>query len=103
MANNAFDSLWREWLEEYPEIAYGAFRPQTGSPSFIDYWKGHQGDVYSDYLASLGRMTLGGQPPSLDYSSFLGNYPWMQYWQGLSPTQRGEYPSRFAPSLRWFV
>ena len=103
MANDDYlSSLWKEWLEETPRALYGAMLP-TGTPSFTDYWKSQYGNVYGDYMKRLGEMALGGQVPSLDYSSYLSQYPWMRYWQNLAPSQRGEYPSRFAPGLRWVL
>jgi len=100
MMNN---NIWQWWLEETPEALYGAMRPRQGGRSFLDYWRGQEGRVWGDYMAQLGQMAMAGQPPSLHYQEFLGDYPWTQYWQGLSPGERGERRSTFAPSLRWYV
>ena len=92
---------WKWFLEDYPETAYGAFRPQAGTPTFLDYWRGQQGNVWGEYQGALGQMARAGEPPSLEFTSFLDNYPWLQRWFEQSPRQRGEQPGRFAPGLRW--
>lgn len=97
-------NVWsREWLNEFPEAAYGAYRPQTGSRSFLDYWKGQQGNVYNDWWERMGSMARLGQPPNLEFPDFLQGYPWMQRWWELSPSERGERPTLFAPNVRWQV
>lgn len=96
-------NIYRDWLEETPSALYGAMRPQTGSQPFMDYWKGQQGNVWEDYWSKLGTMALGGQAPSLNYSDFLSNYPWMSDWLKMGPGQRGERSSLFAPRTRWNI
>ena len=97
----ALDTFWSQWLNETPDILYAAMRPQTGTRSFMDYWRGQQGNVYSDYLGRLGGMALGGQNPTLNYSDYLQDYPFLSKWSGMSPGERGEQPQRFAPRVRW--
>ena len=99
----ALDSFWSQWLNESPDILYAAMRPQQGSPNFLNYWRSQQGSNYEDYLGRLGRMALGGQDPTLQYSDFLQGYPFLQRWAGMSPGERGEQPQRFSPRLRWNV
>ena len=89
------------FLEENPDILYAAMRPQTGGYNFMDYWRRQQGNVWGDYLGSLGRTALAGQEPNQSFTSYLTGYPWLQQWMGLGPEQRGERQQRFAPQLRW--
>ena len=91
------------FLDDNPNIAFEALRPQTASRSFTDYWRGQYGSVYGDYLGSVGRTALKGEIPAQSVTEFLGDYPWEAYWQGLSPSGRGERPSMFAPRLQWNI
>jgi hypothetical protein len=92
------------FLEDNPSILTEALRPRQTSPgfgsSFLDYWQGRHGNVWNDYLGSIGRSALSGEEPTQSFTDFAGNYNWMDYWRQLSPTQRGTQRS---PSLRWFV
>jgi len=98
-----YENPWASWLEDYPSALYGAMRPRTGSRSFTDYWRGQQSNVYGDYMARLGQMTMAGQPPNLGFQEFLGQYPFLSQYLGMSPGERGQYPARYAPRLRWNV
>jgi len=91
-----------DWLNEDWAAGFGAYRPQGQTP-FANYWRNQQSNVWDDYMSKLGQQAMKGQAPSLNYSDFLGNFPFMQRWRALAPSQRGEYPSRFAPSLRWNI
>jgi len=99
MANN---NIWQWYLEDYPSTLYQAMIPQ-GTPSFQDYWQRQMSKVMGQYEGALGKQAMAGQPPSLGFGDFLGNYPWTQQWQGLSPSQRGLNLGRLAPSLTWRV
>lgn len=92
---------WAYWLEDFPSALYGASIPK-GTPSFMDYWQRQMSKVTGEYAGALGKQAMSGQPPSMMFSEFLGNYPWTQRWQGLSPSQRGYNPN-LAPSLRWNI
>ena len=96
-------NIWRdEFLNDQPEIAYAAYRPQSGSNSFLDYWRKAYGDVRNQYEQQLGGMALAGQPPALNWTDMLAGYPFMQRYAGLSPQERGgQRESDFAPGLRW--
>ena len=93
------------FLADNPGMLFQAMRPQALSygSNFLDYWRGQQGNVWGDYLGLLGKEALGGNVPNLSYQSFLGNYPWLQRWFQMSPEERGERPSLFAPRLRWMM
>lgn len=91
---------WRYWLEEAPGALYQAMIPK-GTPSFMDYWQRQQSKVMGEYSGALGKQALGGQPPSLFFEDFLGNYPFTQNWYQMSPQKRGL--RSLAPSLRWNV
>jgi hypothetical protein len=94
-----------EFLEDRPDILFQAMRPQDQGPgrgrSFLDYWRGRQGNVWDDYLGSIGKAALAGEIPTQTFQSFLGDYPWQQYWSALSPSQRGDRSGLLTPQLRW--
>jgi len=98
MAN---ENPWRYWLEETPSALYQAKIP-GGTPSFVDYWQRQQSRVSGQYAGMLGKQALQGQPPSLRFEDFLGDYPWSQYWYQMSPRERG-YNMGLSPSMQWSV
>ena len=98
MPNN---NIWSHWLEDFPTAAYQARIPK-GTPSFQDYWQRQMSKVMGQYEGALGKQAMAGQPPSLLFSDFLGNYPWTQYWNQMSPGQRG-LNLNLSPSVRWRV
>jgi hypothetical protein len=101
----ATPGFYDDFLEDEPDILFQASRPQTRGPgvggNFLDYWRGRTRDVYQDYLGGLGRQALAGQEPTGSFQSFLGDYPWQDFWRSLSPSQRGDRSSTLAPRLRY--
>jgi hypothetical protein len=91
----------QEFLADSPSTLFNAMRPQVGSRSFTDYFRGREGSVRGDYLGSLGRSALAGVIPTQGYEEFLGTYPWRDYWEGLSPEKRGGRPTAFSPRMTW--
>lgn len=97
MPNNT--NPWQYWLQDFPRAQYGAMIP-GGSQAFSDYWRGQYGNVYGDYQTALGRQALAGEPPSLGFGQFLGEYPFAEQYGLLSPSRRGlRQPQR----LSWRV
>ncbi len=94
-------NMWSYWLEDNPQTLYSGMFPTT-SPTMKNYWGNQFGGVWQDYQGKLAKMALGGQPPSLNFSEFLGNYPWSEYWNQLSPSAQGQRTS-LNPSYRWRV
>jgi hypothetical protein len=80
---------WLGWLDENNQATYNAFLPQSRSRNFADYYKGQYGNIYNDYMTQLGKMALGGQAPSQNFSDYLGNYNFQNNWKSLSPWSRG--------------
>ena len=104
------NNIWsRDFLEDFPDIAYQAYRPNqlTGfegaPPTFFDYFQNRQAQVGQEYLGQLGAQARAGQPPTATNVDFLANYPWMQRFLSLSPQQRGSQSSLFAPRARWNI
>ena len=77
--------------------------PTAGSRRFGDYWLGQGTNIYNEYLSDLSRQAIGGRVPPVNatFGNFLGDYPWLQRWYEMTPTERGMGTSRFAPQVRW--
>lgn len=99
--------FYDDFLEDNPNILYNAVRPVTTAPgrgrSFLDYWRGQQGNVYQDYLGGLGRTALSGQEPTQTFQSFLGDFDFEGFYRGLSPTQRRGGQRAAAPRPRYLL
>lgn len=99
-------SFLNAFLEDNPDILFQAMRPRDPGlgQNFINFSRGQQSNIFGDYLGLLGRGALQGEVPNTTFQSFLGNYPWLERFQSLSPTARGERPrSLFAPRLRFNI
>lgn len=84
------------FLGENPQIAYQS--SLTGmAPQRRRFWGDKYFDVYGQYQGQQGAQ---GGIPTGDFSSFLGNYPWLQEYQSYSPYQRGVNYSRYSPATR---
>ena len=98
-----WDNPWAWYVEDDPDIAYNALRPQQGSNSFLEYWRKRAKEVWEEYQGRLGTMALAGTDPSLEYVDFLQNYQWQPRYAELGPEGRESLGSGFAPGLRWYV
>jgi hypothetical protein len=67
----------------------------AGSNAFQDYWRGQASSVYNQYLGEFARN------PEAQLGDYLDAYPWLQKFQDLSPSMRGEQNQRYAPRVRW--
>jgi hypothetical protein len=96
------DNLWSQWLEEEPTALYGWYKNQ-GTPNQQQYWGNQYGNVRQNYMGQLANQALGGEMPTLQWSDYLKNYPWLQEWYKQSPYERGERQGVFNPRRRWMV
>ena len=92
-------------LEFNPEWAYYSSAPfQEGkgfSPMQNQYWRGQYGDVWDEYLGSLGAAEKRGQDAPL-WTSFLEDMPWTQRYTALGPSLRpGGSTRQYSPSVRY--
>jgi hypothetical protein len=99
--------MWStDFLEENPNYAFGAFRPQrgmdfSGAPrAFFDYYRNRQAPLEREFEQQLGRQARVGQAPTGTNVDFLRKYPWMANYLALSPEERG---ISYAPRLRWDI
>ena len=97
----SFLSGFRDILDYDPELAFFGAIPQTGTTPFQNYYSGRFGNIYDKFLGAQGRALWSGRNPVKTFPDYLENFPWLQNFQALSPTQRGETPARFAPSVRF--
>jgi hypothetical protein len=102
----SLDNPWRWWFEEEPATTYQLQRPQTGSPSFLDYYRSpaNEGRVFGDYNLANARLAEQGLPPNIAYYDYLADYPFQTEYARRSPTQRGgTRPSTFGTRSVWRI
>jgi hypothetical protein len=94
-----------DFLEDNPDILFEARRPQIAQAglgeSFLNYWRGRQGDVWRRYLGSIGTSALSGQEPTTTFQSFLSDFSFQDQFRRLSPQGRGQSTSVLAPRIRY--
>ncbi len=104
MAYNNFNltqsNPYLPFMQEQPQAMFNAFIPQTGNQNFLDYWKSQYGNQYGNYMGQLGRQALSGNAPTLNFEDYLSQFPFMQQWYSMNPSQRGE---RTASGYNWRV
>ncbi len=88
-------------LDANPDLAFFGAIPQKGNTAFQDYYRGQFGSIYDQYLGKRGRSLWGGSILESTFPDFLEDFPFLQNFQSLSPTARGESPARFAPRIRF--
>mgnify|MGYP001617078303 CR=1 FL=1 len=49
---------WYPFIQEKPEIAWGALKPQFGPQNYMDYWNKQYGNVYDKYMGRLGLLAV---------------------------------------------
>lgn len=95
-------NLYSSWLEEEPTALYGWYN-QKGTPYQKNYWANNYGGVRQGYMGELANQVQQGQDPSLQWSDYLKNYPWLEEWNKLNPYSRGERQSTFNPRKSWMI
>ncbi len=84
----------QKYLMQNPEAAYQASIPSGGRMG--QYWSRNYQPVYGEYTKAMA------QNPRLQFTEFLGSYPWLQKYYGMSPSQRGDYSYQaLTPKTRW--
>ncbi len=94
--------IWQGFLEENPELYFQSMIP-SGTQSFSDYWRKQYGNVYNQYQGALGKQVLGGGMPTLNFGDYLNQYPFAQYFNQMSPSNRGINLRALSPGLRWGI
>ena len=98
-------SFLQGFLEDNPNVLYLGSLELAGknrtSNAFKEYFRGQTGNIYNQYLGQIGSRALMGAVPSQTFTDYLVDYPWLKNFQKLSPAQRGEQPTRFAPRLSY--
>ncbi len=95
-----------------PSTYYAASMPKLRQP-VRKYYSPRFGDIYDEYEAMTARpqqfldifnsyKTAREKDSSVTpFESFLSVYPFEQRYAGVSPYERGQYQSRFAPPARF--
>ena len=90
--------LYPDLLEQEPKLPYYAkVHGQQRSPNQTQYFQGAYNDIYNEYLGRLGQQMQGGQDPTLRWTDFLAEMPFIERFARLTPQERGENPSVFNP------
>ena len=114
MSSNNFDitNPFANVLEEMPTAAY--YSSPTGqsfagqSPKQKSFFENQFHNLYNAFLGALGTQLRGGEIPNLRFQDYLetanpytGTDLFTSRYQGMTPTQRGDYSSYIAPRTRF--
>ena len=111
MQNNfgAFDDFFSTMLETDPQLAYmgaASSQPYRGTGPMQqrarEYWTDQYKDVYGQFQGVRANELRQRKDPSqwTTFTDYLESFPFTQRYSALTPYQRGEGISRFAPSTR---
>ncbi len=89
MANASFLS---GYIQSNPQALYASIIGELPDP-LKRYYSYKFNDIYSEYEGMLAKQAQNGVMPNLDFGQFLKSKNWLQEYQGLAPTQRGDYSS----------
>lgn len=92
-----YDNPFLAYLEEEPKAGYFAYQNQWRTPNQKKYFQNQFAEIQNQYMGRLGQQILGGGEPNLRFTDFLKQYPWMQEFAKLPPSQRGENRSLYNP------
>jgi hypothetical protein len=95
------DNMFLDFLEEQPNVAFQASRPQGGSPASQRFFQNQFENIHNRFLGQLGQQILGGEPPTARFTDFLQDFDFGGFAASQSPFMRGEQQQRFAPSTRF--
>jgi hypothetical protein len=97
----------RDFLEDNPDFAFEAFRPQIGHgfggapKSFFNFFQNRQPELEREFFGQQGQLAAQGLPPAGSNVDFLRDFPWMQrFLERATPNERG---IRFAAPARWLI
>ena len=114
MSSNNFDitNPFKNILEEMPTAAY--YSSPAGqtfggqSPKKRSFFENQFQNIYNAYMGALGTQLRGGEIPDLKFQDYLetanpytGTDLFTSKYQGMTPTQRGDYSSYIAPRTRF--
>lgn len=105
MALNNLTQQGRDYFSSDPQAAFFGKIAQFGNTRMQDYWRGQSSNVYNRFVGSQGKDIYSGRgSDNLRYnyfSDYLEDFDFLEGWSRRSPAGRGEFPSRFAPRVRW--
>ena len=82
---------WLAYLDENFGLAFNAFRPQTGSRAFQDFFRNRGPRIEQDFQTANARLALSGQAPNLDPTDFLRDFNFRNEFLNQTPSQRGDF------------
>lgn len=90
-----------EFLRQRPEAQFFGSIPQGLLPAQQRFFGQRFNPIYNQYQGALGRQSLQGQDPQLEFGDFISNFDWINQYFGAPRRDRGFYPGRFAPTSRF--
>lgn len=97
-------SLWFDFLSQSPETGYYS---QPEIPSFTPnqrrVFENSYNDIFNEYQGALGRQIRMGEDPTLRWTDYLQQNPFIERYGGMLPSERRERPEVFSPPTRWLV
>ena len=98
---------WAGFLEDDEtgrQAAYQSYRPQWGQGRQAGYYENQFGQMYNQYLGTLGAQVRQGQEPTGQFNDYLGGYDWAGgYRQNVPYGQRTQGQNAFNPQVQWVV
>jgi hypothetical protein len=88
------------FLETQPRGVFFNWLSKLNDP-MKRYYSNQYNDIYGQYEGEVAGQAMAGKTPDLQFNSFLGKFPWLQDYWGLTDWQRGDTPNRLAPRTRW--
>ena len=96
-------TIGTSFLGDNPQAAFMSAIPRMFGQGQRRFLSDRYSDIYGDFQGALGEQARGGGLPTLNFTDYLRSMPWLNYYYGFSPQQRGEGQSRFAPQLRYYL
>lgn len=82
-------SVWTDFLNDNPEVAYYSMIPQSRSRNYTDYWNSQYGNIFNRFQGAFGRQGVENNP-GLAWTDYLSRF-WNpeDEWKKLSPQKQG--------------
>lgn len=103
MAKHSFlHGFGRDILNADPDAAFFGKIAQLGNTRLQEFYRGQGGSIYDRFVGSQGLdFSFDREPRFKEFPDFLDNFDFLREFQSRSPSDRGEFPSRFAPRVRF--
>ena len=106
--------FYSDWLRRgsQPRFSQGPGMPDFASqqrrfsPNQQNFYRGGFEEIYNNYLGALTNQGLQGGTPDLKFTDYMsgptkGGFNPFDYFNRMTPRQRGDRPGAYAPPVRW--